>query len=106
MRGSSTCPQHEHSITLKQGTNPINVRPYRYPRGMKLKAYKGDAASRYYPTLHQCIFESRVISEKKDGSWRFCIDYKALNKATVSHKFSIPVFEELLDELHGSTRFE
>ena len=27
--------EHDHSITLKEGTNPINVRPYRYPHSQK-----------------------------------------------------------------------
>jgi len=39
---------------------------------------------------------------KKDGSWRFCVDYRHLNAQTVKNKHPMPIVEELIDELAGA----
>ena len=46
-----------------------------------------------------------VIVKKKDGSDRFCVDYRKLNQVTIKDNYPIPLIEETLDSLGGARYF-
>jgi hypothetical protein len=98
----------DHTIPLLPGAQPVSVRPYRYT-----PAQKDEIESQVTEMLDKGIiqpsaspFSSPVLLvKKKDGTWRFCADYRHLNAITVKNKYHLPIIDELLDELSGAQWF-
>ncbi|GJY42186.1 retrotransposon-related protein [Tanacetum coccineum] len=99
---------HDHKIPLQEGTQPVNIRPYRHPPTQKnaIEAMVKELLEAGVIKHSTSPFASPIVMvKKKDNTWRMCIDYRQLNKHTIKDKFPIPVIEELIDELHGATVF-
>lgn len=46
-----------------------------------------------------------VLVKKKDGSWRFCVDYRKLNAITQKDAYPLPRIDDTMDTLSGSQWF-
>jgi hypothetical protein len=98
----------DHRIHLLPETAPVAVRPYRY-----LQLLKDEIEKQCDDMLQQGLIRPSTLTysspvllvRKKDMTWRFRVDFRALNAVTVKDKFPIPVVDELLDELRNARFF-
>ena len=100
--------QIDHEIDTVPGEAPPHKSPY------KLSPAEMDELKRQIETLLEqgwirptsSPYGSPILfMPKKDGKWRMCIDYRALNRITVKNRYPLPKVEELMDRLHGARYF-
>jgi hypothetical protein len=96
----------EFTIDLKPGTEPIARTPYRMstPELQELKMQLKELLDLGLIRPSVSPWGAPVIFVwKKDGSWRLCIDYRQLNKATVKNQYPLPRIDDLFDQMKGAT---
>jgi hypothetical protein len=98
----------EFAIELLPGTAPIFKRAYRIsgPELVELKKQIDELSEKGYIRPSTSPWAAPVLFvEKKDGTKRMCIDYRALNEVTIKNKYPLPRIEDMFDQLRGASVF-
>jgi hypothetical protein len=96
------------AIELLPETAPIFKRAYRVygPELVELKKQIDELSEKGYIRPSTLPWVAPVLFvEKKDGTRRMCIDYRALNEVTIKNKYPLPRIEDLFDQLRGASVF-
>jgi len=98
----------DHRIDIVPGSSPPSRGPYRTSPAQheELKKQVEDMLQRGLIRPSSSPFSSpSILVGKKDGSYRLCVDYRALNKITVKNRFPIPRIDDIFDRLRGAKIF-
>jgi hypothetical protein len=95
-------------IKLIPSTMPIHKSPYRMApkEQLELKKQLDDVLAKGFIRPSKSPWAFHVLfMEKKDGSNRLCVDYRALNAVTIKNKYPLPRIDVLFEQLRGAKIF-
>jgi len=98
----------EMEIIIKEGHGPIAKRPYRlsFTEQQELHRQIQELLDQGYIRPSTSPWGSPVLFvKKKDGTMRLCVDYRALNDATVKDTFPLPLIDDIMNDTHGAKIF-
>lgn len=98
----------KHRIDLIDQNKIVQQRPYRVPLQLREEMHK-----QIHDLLRQNIIRESnspfsspvVLVKKKDGKYRFAIDYRQLNQNTKKACYFLPLIQDILDEIGGKSIF-
>jgi len=108
---AETLPPHrstDHAIDLEPGYNLAYWRFYNVSELelRTLKAYiEANLANGFIQRSLSPEAAPILFAKKKDGGLRLCVDYSALNLATVKNRYPLPLISEMLDHVREARIF-
>ena len=106
--GLCNLPGCEHTIDIIPGASPVRLPPHRATPPMREIIEKETRDMLQQGIIRESTGEWTspvVMARKKDGSWRFCVNYKRLNSITVGDRYPLPKIDDCFDSLAGSCIF-
>ena len=98
----------KHTIELEPGFRPPARAPYRMSTVelQELKKQLTELIELGFIQPSSSPFASPVLLvPKPNGTWRLCVDYRALNMGTIKSMYPLPRIDDLFQQLHGAKFF-
>jgi len=98
----------DHVIEVVPGVAPLVKAPYRmgHEELKELKVQLEELFAKGYIKPNKSPYGACVLFvHKKDGTLKMCVDYKALNKATMKNRYPLPRIDDLFDRLSRAKVF-
>jgi Reverse transcriptase (RNA-dependent DNA polymerase)/RNase H-like domain found in reverse transcriptase len=98
----------ECELQLIEGARPVNRSPYRTSHSEKqvIRLQVEEMLANGIIRSSRSGWSSGVVLvKKKNGEYRFCVDYRGLNKMLSDDSYPLPVIDDLLSYLEGSKYF-
>ncbi len=98
----------DHVIEVMPGVAPPTKAPYwmSHEELKELKVQLEELLAKGYIKPSKSPNGAPILFvHKKDGTLRMCVDYKALNKATMKNRYPLPRVNDLFDRLSGAKVF-
>lgn len=100
------------TLVIPSRLKPSSKPPFRHAYRLsplelaEAKSQIADLIARGHVEPSTSPYSSPILCiQKKDGTLRMCVHYRALNKLTAKNKYPIPRIDDLLDQLQGSKVF-